>query len=159
MALELKDIHELVQLVEKAEVAEFHMEHEGTKITIKKAVGEVAVQPVAPVVQLPPPTAQNSTVTTQSPAPTQETKEVEDAGLHKIESPMVGTFYRSPSPDADPYVQEGNTVSVDSVVCIVEAMKLMNEIEAEVNGTIEKILVKNGELVEFGQPLFLVRTT
>jgi acetyl-CoA carboxylase biotin carboxyl carrier protein len=72
---------------------------------------------------------------------------------------MVGTFYRAPAPDADPYVKEGDTIQKDTVVCIVEAMKLMNEIEAEVNGTIVKVLVENGQLVEYGQPLFLVKTT
>ena len=70
---------------------------------------------------------------------------------------MVGTFYHSPSPDVDPYVKVGSKVSKDSIVCIVEAMKLFNEIEAEVNGEIVEILVKNGQLVEFGQPLFLVK--
>ena len=77
--------------------------------------------------------------------------------LHKITSPMVGTFYASPSPDADAYVKAGSKVSKDSIVCIVEAMKLFNEIEAEVNGEIVEILVKNGQLVEYGQPLFLVK--
>ena len=80
-----------------------------------------------------------------------------ETNLHKITSPMVGTFYHSPSPDMDPYVKVGSKVSNDSIVCIVEAMKLFNEIEAEVNGEIVEILVKNGQLVEFGQPLFLVK--
>ena len=80
-----------------------------------------------------------------------------ETNLHKITSPMVGTFYHSPSPDVDPYVKVGSKVSNDSIVCIVEAMKLFNEIEAEVNGEIVEILVKNGQLVEFGQPLFLVK--
>ena len=82
---------------------------------------------------------------------------IEDAGLHKIVSPMVGTFYQSPSPDVDAYVKVGSKVAKDSIVCIVEAMKLFNEIEAEVDGEIVEILVKNGQLVEYGQPLFLVK--
>jgi acetyl-CoA carboxylase biotin carboxyl carrier protein len=77
--------------------------------------------------------------------------------LHKITSPMVGTFYQSPSPEADIYVKVGSKVSKESIVCIVEAMKLFNEIEAEVNGEIVEILVKDGQLVEYGQPLFLVK--
>jgi acetyl-CoA carboxylase biotin carboxyl carrier protein len=81
-----------------------------------------------------------------------------DETLHKIVSPMVGTFYRASSPEADPYVREGDEVHPSTVVCIVEAMKLMNEIEAEVKGTIVKILVENGQLVEYAQPLFLVKT-
>ena len=79
------------------------------------------------------------------------------SSLHKITSPMVGTFYQSPSPDVDAYVKVGSKVSKDSIVCIVEAMKLFNEIEAEVNGEIVEILVKDGQLVEYGQPLFLVK--
>ena len=82
----------------------------------------------------------------------------ENENLHKITSPMVGTFYSAPAPDAPPYVKKGDQVSNDSVVCIVEAMKLMNEIEAEVKGEIVEVLVENGQLVEYGQPLFLVKT-
>jgi len=77
--------------------------------------------------------------------------------LHKIVSPMVGTFYQSPSPDIDAYVRAGSKVTKDSIVCIVEAMKLFNEIEAEVDGEIVEVLVKDGQLVEYGQPLFLVK--
>lgn len=86
----------------------------------------------------------------------QETVSVEE-NLHKITSPMVGTFYSSPSPDAKEYVSSGSKVNEESVVCIVEAMKLFNEIQAEVKGEIVKVLAQNGELVEYGQPLFLVR--
>jgi acetyl-CoA carboxylase biotin carboxyl carrier protein len=81
----------------------------------------------------------------------------EDAGLHKITSPIVGTFYRSPAPDKPSYVSEGSVVSPESVVCIVEAMKLMNEIQAETSGEIVKIYVENGAPVEYGQPLFGIR--
>nr|WP_306301178.1 acetyl-CoA carboxylase biotin carboxyl carrier protein [Thalassobacillus sp. C254] len=80
-----------------------------------------------------------------------------DDSLKKITSPMVGTFYEAPNPESDPYVKEGDKVSPDTVVCIVEAMKLMNELEAEVSGEIVEVLVENGELVEYGQPLFLVK--
>ena len=81
----------------------------------------------------------------------------DDADLHRIESPMVGTFYSAPNPDSDSFVHVGDHVDKDTVVCIVEAMKIFNEIKAECSGTIEKMLVENGEAVEFGQPLFLVR--
>jgi acetyl-CoA carboxylase biotin carboxyl carrier protein len=81
----------------------------------------------------------------------------DDPSLHKITSPMVGTFYKSSSPEADPYVSKGDSVKSDSIVCIVEAMKLFNEIEAEVSGEIVEILVEDGQLVEYGQPLFLVK--
>ena len=86
-----------------------------------------------------------------------KTVETDTLNLHKITSPMVGTFYESPSPDADAYVKVGSKVTKDSIVCIVEAMKLFNEIEAEVDGEIVEVLVKDGQLVEFGQPLFLVK--
>ena len=78
-------------------------------------------------------------------------------GLTPIKSPIVGTFYASPSPDSAPFVAAGDKVSSDTIVCIIEAMKIMNEIKAEVAGTIEKVLIENGEPVEYGQPLFLVR--
>jgi acetyl-CoA carboxylase biotin carboxyl carrier protein len=81
----------------------------------------------------------------------------EDAGLHKITSPIVGTFYRSPGPDKESYVSEGSKVSPETTVCIVEAMKLMNEIQAEVSGEVVKIYVENGQPVEFGQPLFGIK--
>ena len=83
--------------------------------------------------------------------------QVEDPSLHKVTSPMVGTFYASSSPEEPAYVQNGDKVKPESIVCIVEAMKLFNEIEAEVSGEIVEILVKDGQLVEYGQPLFLVR--
>jgi acetyl-CoA carboxylase biotin carboxyl carrier protein len=90
-------------------------------------------------------------------SPAAETAMDPDAGLHKITSPIVGTFYRSPGPDKDPYVSEGSNISPESTVCIVEAMKLMNEIQAEVSGLVVKIYVENGQPVEYGQPLFGIR--
>ena len=83
--------------------------------------------------------------------------QVKKVNLHEIHSPIVGTFYRAPAPDADPYVQVGDSISSGSVLCIVEAMKLMNEIESDVNGKIVKILVENGKPVEYNQPLFLIQ--
>jgi acetyl-CoA carboxylase biotin carboxyl carrier protein len=82
-----------------------------------------------------------------------------DANIHEFKSPMVGTFYRAPSPESPPYVTEGDRVSKEAVLCIIEAMKVMNEIKAEISGEIVEILVENGEAVEFGQPLFLIRTS
>jgi acetyl-CoA carboxylase biotin carboxyl carrier protein len=108
-----------------------------------------AVAPVAP----PAPKQEIAAVETK----VEESNQVDTSDLHKITSPMVGTFYASPSPDADAYVKVGSKVSKDSIVCIVEAMKLFNEIEAEVNGEIVEVLAKDGQLVEYGQPLFLVK--
>lgn len=93
----------------------------------------------------------------QAPAQTEASEATASENLHKITSPMVGTFYASSSPEADPYVTSGSKVKENSVVCIVEAMKLFNEIEAEVKGEIVEVLAENGQLVEFGQPLFLVK--
>jgi acetyl-CoA carboxylase biotin carboxyl carrier protein len=94
----------------------------------------------------------------EAPKPAAEVTEHKDTtNLHKIVSPMVGTFYASPSPDAKAYVQAGDEITEKAIVCIVEAMKLMNEIEAEVRGEIVEVLVDNGQLVEYGQPLFLVK--
>lgn len=163
MALKMHEIRELIRLIDESSIEEFEIDNDGTKVTIKKAsTGEVAASPQAsaniveapPAPAVPPTAPQVKTVS----APQAE-EEWDEANLHKIVSPMVGTFYRAPAPDADPYVKEGDTVNSDSVVCIVEAMKLMNEIEAETCGTIVKVLVENGQLVEFGQPLFLVKTS
>jgi acetyl-CoA carboxylase biotin carboxyl carrier protein len=92
----------------------------------------------------------------ETPAPVVAPK-ADEAKLHKIVSPMVGTFYKAPAPDAPPYVKVGDRVEEKTIVCIVEAMKLMNEIEADVRGEIVEVLVENGQLVEYGQPLFLVK--
>lgn len=176
MAFKMHEIRELIRLIDESQIQEFEIDNEGAKISIKKFAGQVQVvsQPEAK------PAAQTTaTVTAPAPAPApqvqaepapapvaQEEKpaasnasELDEANLHKIVSPMVGTFYRAPAPDAEPYVKEGDVVDEKTVVCIVEAMKLMNEIEAECRGTIVKVLVENGQLVEYGQPLFLVKTT
>jgi acetyl-CoA carboxylase biotin carboxyl carrier protein len=168
--LKVQEIRELIKLVDQSNIDEFVYEHEGSKISMKKSVVEtVAVaRPVVQAVQAPPVSAAPVAVAPPAaPVPRQEIAAVETkveqsnpvdtADLHKITSPMVGTFYASPSPDADAYVKVGSKVSKDSIVCIVEAMKLFNEIEAEVNGEIVEILAKDGQLVEYGQPLFLVK--
>ncbi|WP_042458241.1 acetyl-CoA carboxylase biotin carboxyl carrier protein [Neobacillus dielmonensis] len=166
--LKIQEIRELIKLVDQSSIDEFVYENEGSKIKMKKT-GTATVATLQPVVQAPqvpaalqvPPVAVNeqaAPVSVQEPAQEQANKEsVSVENLHKITSPMVGTFYASPSPDADLYVKPGSKVSKDTVVCIVEAMKLFNEIEAEVDGEIVEVLVKNGQLVEYGQPLFLVR--
>ncbi|HJV16596.1 MAG TPA: acetyl-CoA carboxylase biotin carboxyl carrier protein [Bacillales bacterium] len=164
--LKVQEIREIIKLVDQSSLDEFVYEHEGSKIQMKKGVLSTvtAVQPATKAVE----TIQVS-VPTPVAAPVEQTQvvvqasqavkpEAEAANLHKIVSPMVGTFYAAPSPEADAYVKPGSKISKDSIVCIVEAMKLFNEIEAEVNGEIVEVLVKNGQLVEFGQPLFLVKS-
>lgn len=169
--LKVQEIRELIKLVDQSSIDEFEYENEGSKIKMKKNGGMVvtAVQPApqavvqaapAPVQTVPSPQAAPVAAIqeTVQEAPKAEAAVNQDtANLHKITSPMVGTFYASPSPDADVYVKAGSKVSKDSIVCIVEAMKLFNEIEAEVNGEIVEVLAKNGQLVEYGQPLFLVK--
>ncbi|OIU71100.1 acetyl-CoA carboxylase biotin carboxyl carrier protein [Rossellomorea aquimaris] len=164
--LKIQEIREIIKLVDNSSVDEFSYEHEGSKIELKKNTGSVqgagivqaeVSQPAQQAVQQAPAPVQ----TEAAPAPAEEKKSeaanADDANLHKITSPMVGTFYASSSPEADAYVKAGSKVDDSSVVCIVEAMKLFNEIEAEVKGEIVEILVKDGQLVEYGQPLFLVK--
>lgn len=166
--LKVQEIRELIKLVDQSSIEEFVYENEGSKIQMKKNNGVTVVQPaVQPAAALAPVAVQAAPVPAPAPqAPVQAVKqeapkaaavETEDTNLHKITSPMVGTFYASPSPDAEAYVKAGSKVTKDSIVCIVEAMKLFNEIEAEVTGEIVEVLVKDGQLVEYGQPLFLVK--
>ncbi|WP_338470218.1 acetyl-CoA carboxylase biotin carboxyl carrier protein [Niallia sp. XMNu-256] len=162
--LKVQEIRELIKVIDQSSIEEFTFEQEGSKIKIKKKSGmEAGVvhsvpQPVA--VTVPQPVVEQqpvNQVATESQPVAQQATQTNETNLHKITSPMVGTFYHSSSPDAEPYVKVGSKVSTDSIVCIVEAMKLFNEIEAEVNGEIVEVLVKNGQLVEYGQPLFLVK--
>ncbi|MGC4376508.1 acetyl-CoA carboxylase biotin carboxyl carrier protein [Fictibacillus sp. Mic-4] len=164
--LKIQEIRELIKLIDKSSIDEFQFENEGTKIVLKK--NEATVEPkVIPNAETPifvqPPQMPAPQATQMQPQPAEkevqqsEPKEDKNENLHKIESPMVGTFYSSPSPDSPAYVKVGDKISKDSIVCIIEAMKLFNEIEAEVNGEIVEILVENGQLVEYGQPLFLVK--
>jgi acetyl-CoA carboxylase biotin carboxyl carrier protein len=162
--MKIQDIRELIKAIDQSSIEEFKYEQEGTKITLRKErkVFEQAPQVVqqAPV-QIPQqqsiPTEQPQVVKNVDKEVKQETPVIQETNLHKITSPMVGTFYATPSPDSAPYVKVGDKVKMESVVCIVEAMKLMNEIEAEIKGEIVEILVENGQLVEYGQELFLVK--
>ncbi|WP_339146741.1 MULTISPECIES: acetyl-CoA carboxylase biotin carboxyl carrier protein [unclassified Sutcliffiella] len=168
--LKIQEIREIIKLIDQSNIDEFTYENEGSKIKMKKHAAQtvVSTQVAAPAPQAAPqplvPQAAQAQPAQQAPTPAVEANQEsaapkqEDANLHKITSPMVGTFYASPSPDQAAYVQEGDKVGENSVVCIVEAMKLFNEIEAEVKGEIVEVLVDNGQLVEYGQPLFLVKT-
>ena len=157
--MELKDIQNLIKFVAKSGASEVKLEMEDIKITIKTGEGKTETTTIvqqAPmgVSQMPmtaPPAAQAVEETTAA------TVVQEDNSKYiEITSPIIGTFYRKPSPDKPNFVEVGDTVSPDSVVAIVEAMKLFNEIESEVSGKIVKVLLENGSPVEFGQPLFLV---
>jgi len=163
----VQELREIIKLVDNSTIDEFVYENDGAKLKLKKNNGvltEVVVpaKEAAPVVQQVE--AASAPVVAEAPKADEVKVEekaapvnADDSSLHKITSPMVGTFYQSPSPDAQAYVKAGDKVGEDSIVCIVEAMKLFNEIEAEVKGEIVEILVNDGQLVEYGQPLFLVK--
>ena len=138
-------IEEMLQLMESRGLVELEMEHQGLRIRLKKASSGPAPQLVEYVTGIPHPSA-------TSPAG----KPVEEGHRIVIKSPMVGTFYRAAAPDAPPFVEVGQEIEVDQVVCIIEAMKLMNEIKSEAVGRIAEVLVESGAPVEFGQPLFSV---
>jgi acetyl-CoA carboxylase biotin carboxyl carrier protein len=155
--MDLERIKALVELVEESGIDELELSNRGETIRICK--GGQAAQTKVVTSQAPAATAGNPTPVAAPPAasPAQsEAGSVRREGLREVASPMVGTFYRSPSPDSEPYVRVGERVEKDDVLCIVEAMKLMNEIEAEFSGIVREILVENAQPVEFGQPLFLL---
>jgi acetyl-CoA carboxylase biotin carboxyl carrier protein len=139
-----RTIRDLIQVMKEEDLAEIEVRRPFWAVRVRRPLGDVAASAAAPAPQPAPIPAPREA----EPAPT--------ANLLPIKSPMVGTFYRSPAPDADPYVEENSTVEVGQTVCIVEAMKLMNEIESDVRGRIARILVENAQPVEYGQVLFLV---
>jgi acetyl-CoA carboxylase biotin carboxyl carrier protein len=150
--MELDKIRELVQLVEESGISELELSNRGETIRICKGTGGANVVPAAVV-----PAAQVPAVVAPAPSAPEAAAPARASG-HEVSSPIVGTFYRSPSPDSDAFVQVGDRVSKGDVLCIVEAMKLMNEIEAEVGGVVREILVENAQPVEFGQALFIIAT-
>jgi acetyl-CoA carboxylase biotin carboxyl carrier protein len=151
-----KELKELIEFLIEKDVAEFELERGDVKVRIKRgAIVSVAPQimQAIPVTAAPPsPQAESPTV---SQAPRSATPSEE--GLHMVKSPIVGTFYESPSPGSPPFVKPGDVIEAGQVLCIIEAMKLMNEIEADVSGEVVKRLVNNGQPVEYGQALFSVR--
>jgi acetyl-CoA carboxylase biotin carboxyl carrier protein len=150
--VDLKYIKELVKLIDNTSVTEIEIEKDETKLRIAKN-NEVQIVSQQPVMSTPMPAAPIPAAT-EAAAP-QTTDTPEPAGNYEeIKSPMVGTYYAAPSPDADPFVKVGDSISEGQTLCIIEAMKLMNEIKAEKSGKISKILVSNGDPVEFNQALF-----
>ncbi|HEU5070861.1 MAG TPA: acetyl-CoA carboxylase biotin carboxyl carrier protein [Verrucomicrobiae bacterium] len=150
--MDLKDIKAIIDLMKKNSVAEFEMEKEGFKIRLKRSGGSAPVavgDDVPQISYVPQVVAAAPGAAAAAPAPV-------SSGI-EIKSPMIGTFYRSPSPESAAYVEVGTEVGPDTVVCIIEAMKVMNEIKAEVKGVITEILIDNAKPVEFGQPMFKVR--
>ena len=155
--MNLKDIKGIIDLMKKNAVSEFEMEEGDFKIKLKRAPGklnkgEVGVAQEGPAIVTAPVVAP----AVPAPAPPTPAPEPVAEGL-EVKSPMIGTLYRRPSPDSDPFVEVGTAVEPDTVVCIIEAMKVMNEIKAEMSGVVTEILVEDSRPVEFGQPLFRVR--
>jgi acetyl-CoA carboxylase biotin carboxyl carrier protein len=171
-----KEIQELVKLINKSDLTEFKMKDGEFELSIRtkhyektKQIVKAAAQPQQPVVAVQPPVQQTfpppaqpsvppaeKSPEEQQPAPAQQEEGEETTQYKEIRSPIVGTFYRSPSPEKAPYVKVGDTVEVGTVVCIVEAMKLFNEIESEITGKIVKVMVEDAQPVEYDQVLFLV---
>jgi acetyl-CoA carboxylase biotin carboxyl carrier protein len=155
--MDLDLIKKLVKMVDTSSVTDLEIEENGLKIKIAKKIrsSQVITQAQIPMASAQP-VLQPAAVGAEENAKQKAEAELTSANVHEIRSPIVGTFYRAPAPDADSYVQVGSVVSPGSVLCIVEAMKLMNEIESDINGKIVKILVENGKPVEYNQPLFLI---
>ncbi|MDQ6655484.1 MAG: acetyl-CoA carboxylase biotin carboxyl carrier protein [Verrucomicrobiota bacterium] len=159
--MELKDIKAIIDLMKKNDLSVFEMEKDGFKLKLQKGAGEQTVfSGPAPLV-IPMPTGTATPAPGPAPAATAAAAAPEPARtsvpLRDIVSPMVGTFYRAASPDSPSFADVGKDVSEESVVCIIEAMKVMNEIKAEISGTIAEVVAENGKPVQFGQVLFRVR--
>ncbi|MFA5404022.1 MAG: acetyl-CoA carboxylase biotin carboxyl carrier protein [Ignavibacteria bacterium] len=158
--MDLNYLKKLIKMLDSSSLAEIEIEEEGSKIRLSKPKPKITQN--IPTVQLPNYYEQNLPARTPQEAHTEQKSEdkKEEAkkseNLVEIRSPMVGTFYASPSPDADTYVKVGSEINAGNTICIIEAMKLMNEIESEVSGKVVKILVENGHAVEYDQPLFLI---
>ena len=155
--MDLNLIKKLVRILDTSNLTDLEVEESGFKIKIAKKMRTVSTNGQQQIYNSVPPAADMSHVEVNEEI---KSEPIEDAGKnqHTIISPIVGTFYRAPTPDADSYVQVGDVVSQGTVLCIVEAMKLMNEIESDVSGKIIKILAENGKPVEYNQPLFLIQT-
>jgi acetyl-CoA carboxylase biotin carboxyl carrier protein len=154
--MNLKEIKELVQFLKEEDITEFELERGDVKVRIKRGVENAPVPADRIITVHPAPAAPAVTATPTVPQAPAEPPKPEE-GLHMVRSPIVGTYYESPSPGSPPFVKPGDSVEAGQVLCIVEAMKLMNEIEADVAGEIVKCLVKNGQPIEYGQELFAIR--
>jgi acetyl-CoA carboxylase biotin carboxyl carrier protein len=162
--LDLNKIKQVVDLMKKSDLSEFEIQDQEFKLRIKRDVPGKASSVGAPVAHAAPvaqpvaaPVAVATPIAPQAPAPAAPA--AADPNVKVVTSPMVGTFYATPSPDNPPFVTVGSPIKTDSVVCIIEAMKVMNEIQAEIAGTVIECLVANGTSVEFGQPLFRVKVS
>ncbi len=154
--MNIKEVKDLIHEILQSDISEFELEHTGTKVKLRRGLPpEITTAVPSPVVPtLATPAAGPRAV---QPIPPAAAEESDESGLHIITSPIVGTFYRSPTPGAEPFSKVGDTVEEGTVLCIVEAMKLMNEIPSDIAGELVRIFVENAHPVEFGQRLFAIR--
>lgn len=160
--MDLKQIKQIIELMKRSELTEFAVEEEGFKLKIRRGTNGLPIvstgrasTPPFPVVDIAPPIPIPAAAAAAAPAPATPPKE--EAGVTYVKSPMVGTFYRAASPESKPFVDVGGKVVENTVVCIIEAMKIMNEIQAETKGSVLEVLVENGQPVEYGQRLFKIK--
>jgi len=157
--MDLKYLQKIIKMLDQSNIAEIEIEEEGTKLKLSKPKSKVLatssqlVQHTQNINEQP---LQNIQSTLEKPKSEEKLKDELGENVYEVRSPMVGTFYKSPSPDAEAYVKPGDSVKAGTVICIIEAMKLMNEIECEVSGKVIKLLVDNGTAVEYDQPLMLI---
>ena len=151
-----EEICELIQLVGSSGVANVEVEHAGSRVRIEGRT-QVVAAPAAPAAAVAAPLPVADAPAPAAAQPEAEAAAPDEENLHPVTSPIVGTFYRAPNPDADPYVKVGDFVEQGQILCIVEAMKLMNEIECDISGTVVRVLTENAQPVEFGESLFMVR--
>jgi len=149
--MNLKEIKEMIEVMKDNDISEFKLERNGFKVLLKRGA-EIVTTMAMPQGKM---TSMPGTQAAPHATPQTEEKKTPEH-IKEIRSPMVGTFYRAPSPESPPYVQKGQTVGLDDVLCIIEAMKVMNEIKSEIRGKIVDILVENGQAVEFDQPMFRI---
>jgi acetyl-CoA carboxylase biotin carboxyl carrier protein len=166
LSVNMNELRELIQLIRENDFTEFELEREGFRVHFRKGPEITGETGASDITSSPQTTTLSTTTVAEAKGSTQapthpgakaQTAASEDQDLYIIPSPIVGTFYRAPSPNADSFVKIGSRVEPDTVVCIIEAMKLMNEIQAEATGEVAKIYVENGQPVEYGQPLFGIK--
>ncbi|MBI2440502.1 MAG: acetyl-CoA carboxylase biotin carboxyl carrier protein [Lentisphaerae bacterium] len=153
--MQLEKVREIVDFMTANGLTEFEMEEHGVRLCIKKSV----VTPVVPMVAVPAASAPKIEASPAATTSAPSAAPAEDERLAVIKAPFVGTLYHAPAPDAEPYVTLGQAVTPETVLCIIEAMKVMNEIKAEVKGVVREILVENAHAVQYGQPLFKIEKT
>jgi len=156
-----KELRELIEFLIEKDITEFELERGDVKVRIKRGTPEATSAPADRIITVHPAPVASPLIAgppaAPAPAAAPPPAEKPEEGLHMVHSPIVGTYYESPSPGSPPFVKVGDTVEAGQILCIVEAMKLMNEIEADVGGEVVKMLVKNGQPIEYGQELFAIR--